>query len=441
MPISDKLKENAEKIRKNANQMQNLQKLDNNINNDTNVDKNAWANADNMIKNLGGYSKSFSINKAENLTKGDIVQYKSQNRYYRYLQYIKTEKNGNVVLRGNQKKVIIISLKDLKKMKYKLTSKTPINSSEIVTASYNIQKSELTDNIKTNKENREPYKNVTIFGAEIGGPGLGLLITGIVFFNLGMALLPVVEMLGVTLLTFGIILIPLGVMLTAAGAAVVGIGGVGLAFYAIILKGLSDDLNDLLSFDDGSNHPPVAENMNLTSNSTMIKSTLNASDIDEDHLNFTVLTQPLHGTLKVENDGNFTYTANNDSNGTESFTYIANDGQLNSNNATVTLNTNVPTANNMNLTTVMNRAINTTFNVTNPKNNTLIYTMLSEPMHGTLNCTSDGRLIYTPNINYTGTDNFTYKVNDGLFESNIGFVNITINPNKPPSNTRHDVTH
>ena len=432
-PISDKLKDSAEKISINAQKLQNLQQQYNNTNNDTLVDENAWANADNMIKNIEEDTKiSLSINNVQNLTKGDIVQYKSQNKYYRYLQYIKTEKNGNVVLKGNQNKVIVISLKDLKTIKYKLTSKNPINSSAIVNKAYNIQKSELDYNIKTTKESRNTYKGIAIKGSVIGGLGLGLLITGVSLFYIGMALMPFVSVFGAFLIAVGLILVPPGLIMAPIGVVLAGIGAVGLLINAISLKGLSADLNDLLNYDDGSNHYPVAENMNLTSNTTTIKSTFNASDIDEDHLNFTVLNQPLHGTLKVEKDGNFTYTANNDSNGTDSFTYIANDGNLNSNNATVTLNTNVPTANNMNLTTVMNRAINTTFNVTNPKNNTLIYTVLSEPMHGTLNCTDDGKLIYTPNINYTGTDNFTYKVNNGFFESNIAVVNITINPNKPP---------
>ena len=48
----------------------------------------------------------------------------------------------------------------------------------------------------------------------------------------------------------------------------------------------------------------------------------------------------------------------------------------------------------------------------------------------------DGTFSYTPNSNFTGTDSFTYKVNDGTTDSNIVTVNITVNPvNDAPTGT------
>jgi VCBS repeat-containing protein len=46
---------------------------------------------------------------------------------------------------------------------------------------------------------------------------------------------------------------------------------------------------------------------------------------------------------------------------------------------------------------------------------------------------SDGSFNYTPIPNYNGTDSFTYHANDGVADSNIATVTITINPiNDPP---------
>ena len=54
-----------------------------------------------------------------------------------------------------------------------------------------------------------------------------------------------------------------------------------------------------------------------------------------------------------------------------------------------------------------------------------IYTIVSGPQHGTLTGTAP-ILTYTPNAGYHGSDSFTWKANDGLADSNIATVSITI---------------
>ena len=55
------------------------------------------------------------------------------------------------------------------------------------------------------------------------------------------------------------------------------------------------------------------------------------------------------------------------------------------------------------------------------------------PFHGSLSGTTPN-LTYTPNKNFYGTDNFTFKVNDGLSDSAYATVLITISPvNDPPT--------
>ena len=57
----------------------------------------------------------------------------------------------------------------------------------------------------------------------------------------------------------------------------------------------------------------------------------------------------------------------------------------------------------------------------------LTYVVVTEPSNGKL---SDlvPNLTYTPNANYNGTDNFTFKVNDGAVDSLVATVSITIIP-------------
>ncbi len=52
--------------------------------------------------------------------------------------------------------------------------------------------------------------------------------------------------------------------------------------------------------------------------------------------------------------------------------------------------------------------------------------MVSEPADGTLVLNADGSFSYTPDADFFGTDNFTYKANDGELDSNIATVTITV---------------
>ncbi len=59
------------------------------------------------------------------------------------------------------------------------------------------------------------------------------------------------------------------------------------------------------------------------------------------------------------------------------------------------------------------------------EDDTLTYAIVSGPSNGTLEGTGASR-VYTPNLNYFGTDSFTYKVNDGELNSNVSTVSITV---------------
>jgi uncharacterized repeat protein (TIGR01451 family) len=68
---------------------------------------------------------------------------------------------------------------------------------------------------------------------------------------------------------------------------------------------------------------------------------------------------------------------------------------------------------------------------------------VTPPSHGTLILNANGSFAYTPTANYNGPDSFTYKANDGLADSNVAAVSITVNPvNDTPvaSNDSYTVT-
>jgi hypothetical protein len=65
-------------------------------------------------------------------------------------------------------------------------------------------------------------------------------------------------------------------------------------------------------------------------------------------------------------------------------------------------------------------------NDTDPDGDVLSAILVSSPAHGTLTVSTDGSFTYAPAANYAGTDNFTYKANDGQADSNIATVSIAI---------------
>ena len=67
-------------------------------------------------------------------------------------------------------------------------------------------------------------------------------------------------------------------------------------------------------------------------------------------------------------------------------------------------------------------------NDTDADGNPLVASLITAPAKGTLVLNSDGSFAYTPAANVNGTDSFTYKASDGLLESGVATVTISINP-------------
>ena len=60
----------------------------------------------------------------------------------------------------------------------------------------------------------------------------------------------------------------------------------------------------------------------------------------------------------------------------------------------------------------------------------LIYSIVDQPSNGVITNldTLSGSFTYVPFDNYNGLDLFSFRVNDGTYDSNISEANITINP-------------
>src|SRR5262245_19308616 len=71
-------------------------------------------------------------------------------------------------------------------------------------------------------------------------------------------------------------------------------------------------------------------------------------------------------------------------------------------------------------------------NDTDPEGSALTVILVDPPAHGSALVNADGTVTYTPAANFSGTDTFTYKVSDGLQDSNLATVTITMSAVQDP---------
>ncbi len=201
------------------------------------------------------------------------------------------------------------------------------------------------------------------------------------------------------------------------------------------------------------NDPPIAYNrLASTTEDTSVVAQLAAVDPDPEHcsLTFRILRQPLHGSLGDISDSGcspnadfaaITYTPALNYNGSDQFVYVANDGTIDSNIATVSVTVSPandpPVAYDRWHTTTASTPVGAqlvAFDV-DTGSCALEFSIVQWPSHGNLGditdggCTPDGDLAnvtYTPDPGYVGSDSFTYKASDGVAESNVATVNLSI---------------
>ncbi|MFZ4701962.1 MAG: Ig-like domain-containing protein, partial [Candidatus Methylumidiphilus sp.] len=148
-------------------------------------------------------------------------------------------------------------------------------------------------------------------------------------------------------------------------------------------------------------------------------------------LTATRVTNVTHGTLVLNPNGAFSYTPNASFVGADSFTYTASNGVITSTQATVTLNVTAapPVANADSYSALPGVALT----VASPGvlandagSGTLTAILGTNVTKGSLALSGNGSFSYTSNAGFTGTDSFTYKVNNGGIDSTPGTVTLAV---------------
>jgi hypothetical protein len=153
---------------------------------------------------------------------------------------------------------------------------------------------------------------------------------------------------------------------------------------------------------------------------------LTATDPDNLPLTFAITQQPTGGTI-TGTLPEVIYTPYEYFSGQDLIKFKANNGTKNSLEGTITFIVNgKPIAESQSVFTDINQSVNIILNAIDPENQNLQYNIISNPILGSLSGVAPN-LIYTPDQNAQGFDSFTFKVNDGLLDSEIATISITIN--------------
>jgi VCBS repeat-containing protein len=177
------------------------------------------------------------------------------------------------------------------------------------------------------------------------------------------------------------------------------------------------------------NDAPVAHAASVsTSEDTSVPVTLSGTDVDGDTLTVAIVASPTHGSLSGSG-ADRTYTPAANFNGSDSFSFTVSDGSATSSPATVSITVtpvnDAPVANAVTASAATAQPTTITLSGTDVDGDPLTFVIVTSPAHGTLTGTGP-TVTYTSAAAFSGSDSFTYAVNDGHVQSTSATVSITV---------------
>jgi RHS repeat-associated protein len=180
------------------------------------------------------------------------------------------------------------------------------------------------------------------------------------------------------------------------------------------------------------NDPPVADDLSLSAAENIpLNLVLTGSDVDSSALTFSVVTQPLHGTLSGAAP-NLTYTPAAGFHGNDSFTFVVDDESTNSAVATVSITVDrsvndAPTASGQQIYTPEDVPVNITLGAEAADTAALNFHIVQTTSHGSLSGTAPD-IVYHPTQDFFGDDAFTFVVDDGNAVSAPATILVSVTP-------------
>jgi len=207
--------------------------------------------------------------------------------------------------------------------------------------------------------------------------------------------------------------------------------------YKALLSMLS--ITVLTACGGGSDTPPPAPPVNNAPTAvadtiqgdedTTFNGQLVGQDVDNDTLNYQLVSNASNGDVTVSSNGAFAYTPSENFNGSDSFEFLVNDGQANSSPATIDISINsindIPVIENSNFSVNEDSSLSEQVQSLDVDNDNLTLEIVSPASNGdiTFNETS---FVYTPASDFFGSDSFEFRVSDGITVSEVGVITIDV---------------
>ena len=186
-----------------------------------------------------------------------------------------------------------------------------------------------------------------------------------------------------------------------------------------------------------SNDAPLAESQSaVTNEDESIPIMLVGTDQNQDDLTYQIVETPAHGTL-TGTAPNFTYTPVADYNGEDSFTFQVSDEVTSSQPGAVKITINAindtPVAIAESIETAEDNPIEIVLVGNDIDGDDLTYRLVETAGNGQLSTIDGQKIIYTPDANYYGVDQFVFVASDDTLSSPSTTIQILVTPvNDPP---------
>jgi hypothetical protein len=188
---------------------------------------------------------------------------------------------------------------------------------------------------------------------------------------------------------------------------------------------------------NGQNTVDAVNDTATTDEDTSVIVDVKANDSDPEGDSFDVIAvgTPTNGTAELLPNGTVKYTPNADYFGTDTFTYTIEDQFGATDTATVTVDVtgvNEVDAVDDTASTALDTpvAIDVLANDSDPEGDAINVIGSTPPSNGTITL-SGGVFTYTPNAGFTGTDTFTYTIDDALGATDIATVTVSVGMTGP----------
>jgi len=165
-----------------------------------------------------------------------------------------------------------------------------------------------------------------------------------------------------------------------------------------------------------------------TAKNTPVTLSFEHNDFDDDRgLPTIIVQQPSHGRYDGER-----YIPNPEFEGEDRLLWKVNDGKNDSNVAVHTIlvgnvgANSAPVALDRTVTVTEDTAITLEVTCTDAENDELLYQLLVPPQHGDYQWLPPNTVIYTPTLNFIGTDAFTFRAHDGQEFSTVATITLTV---------------